>query len=232
MTLSKSLPAQALPAYGVDEDVYIYALGDFAVLAPASQMMAQGTDGAFASGFPWVLTSASVDFQAQGVAPNCIVQLTAPRTQYPGGGQFLAVDSVSGNSITLRRPYKDLNVGQPPAPAAGLTGVGFVINTLGPQLQEAAYDFKQRFAINDTGQDFSRSTAWLYDPEVMKRPTVYWVLHERYTNEQRTDRGDFAIKAKKFEAKLQEVIDRIQLRWGPSGTAAEASTILSCKLSR
>lgn len=232
MTLSASLPTQSMPQYATDEDVFIYAQGDFAALAPPSQMMAQGTDGVFAPNSPWILTSASVDFAAQGVTPNCIIQLTSPKSQYPGGGQFLAVDSVSNNAITLRRPYKDLNVGQAPAPVAGLTSVGFVANTLGPQLVEAAYDLKQRFAINDTGQDFSRSSAFLYDVEVMRRPTVYWVLYERYTNEQRGDRGDFPIKARKFQAKLTEVLDRIQVRWGPQGYSQEASTIFSCKLQR
>ena len=34
----------------------------------------------------------------------------------------------------------------PPAPAGGLTGVTFTINTLDPQSAEASYDLKQRFA--------------------------------------------------------------------------------------
>ena len=61
----------------------------------------------------------TVNFQTNGVSPNQVVQLTAPKSQYPGGGVLLAIDSVNGSSLTLRRLHKDLSIGQPPAPAAG-----------------------------------------------------------------------------------------------------------------
>lgn len=233
MTLSTSLPNQTSPIYAYDEDVLIDAGGDYAQLCPPWQLLAQGTDGVFASGTPWVLTSASVDFQSQGVAPNCVVQLTAPQSNFRGGGQFLAVDSVSGNSITLRRAYQDLNVGQPPAPSGGLTAVQFTIATFGPQLANASYDLKQRYAIDDNvGQDYSRATAWIYDRQVLRQATVFWVLYESYQREQRTDRGDFAIKAQRFRGKRDDALDRVQLRWGPFGNSAEPSTLFSCKISR
>ena len=62
-------------------------------------------------------------FRAQtAIQPNQVVCLSAPKSQYPGGGDLLAIDSVStdGTNLTLRRPYKDLGVGMPPGPAAGL----------------------------------------------------------------------------------------------------------------
>jgi hypothetical protein len=228
-----NLPPQTMPVYCSDEDILVHAGGDFAVLCPAWQQMAQGIDGVFAPGSPWVLTSASVDFGSNGVNPNQVVWLTVPKSQYPGGGHFLAVDSVSGNSITLRRPYKDLNVGQPPAPAAGLTGVAFAINTLDPQSAEASYDLKQRFAIDDNPViGTQRASSWIYDLQVLRVATIYSVLLERYTQETRTEGGDFEKKVVRFRQKLDDALARVQVRWGPFGNSAEPSTLFGCKLSR
>lgn len=226
-------PPQTTPVYCTDEDILVHAGGDFALLCPVWQQMAAGTDGVFAPGIPWVLTSASMNFQANGVNPNQVVWLTAPKSQYPGGGIFMAIDSASANTITLRRPYQNLNVGMPPAPAAGLTGVAFAINTLDPQIEEASYDLKQRFAIDDNplvGE--YRSSSWIYDLQVLRVATVYAVLFERYTQETRTERGDFEKKVARFRQKLDDALARVQVRWGPFGNSAEPSTLFSCRLSR
>ena len=121
----------------------------------------------------------------------------------------------------------------PPAPTAGLTGVTFAINTLDPQIEEASYDLKQRFAIDDNplvGE--YRSSSWIYDLQVLRVATVYSVLLERYTQETRTERGDFEKKVVRFRQKLDDALDRVQVRWGPFGNSAEPSTLFSCKLSR
>lgn len=228
-----NVPSQTTPVYCSDEDILVHGGGDFALICPVWQQMAAGNDGVFAPGTPWVLTSASVDFQTNGVNPNQVVWLTAPKSQYPGGGIFMAVDSASGNSITLRRPYKDLNIGMPPAPTTGLTGVAFAINTLDPQIEEASYDLKLRFAIDDNpivGE--YRSSTWIYDLQVLRVATVYSVLLERYTQETRTERGDFEKKVVRFRQKLDDALARVQVRWGPFGNSAEPSTLFSCKLSR
>jgi hypothetical protein len=195
--------------------------------------MAAGSDGVFAVGFPWVLTSASVNFQSHGVAPNQVVLLTAPKANFPGGGALLAIDSVSGSSITCRRLHKDLGVGQPPAPATGLTSVAFAVNTLDPQIEEASYDLKRRFAIDDsTGANVNRQSAWMYDQRELRIATVLTVLLQRYTQETRTDRGDFPAKVQRIRQELDDVLARIQVRWGPFGNSAEPSTLFSCKLAR
>lgn len=228
-----ALPPQTTPAYCSDEDVLVHAGGDFATLCPPWQQMAGGADGAFIPDAPWVLTSASVNFQTNGVAPNQVVWLTAPRANFPGGGHFLAIDSVAGNAITLRRPYKDLNIGQPPAPPGGLTGVAFAINTLDPQIAEASYDIKQRFAVNDDPiVGTQRASTWIYDLQVLRVATIYTVLLERYTQETRTDRGDFEKKVIRFRQKLDDALARVQIRWGIFGASMEPSTIFSCKISR
>ena len=225
-----NLPEQTTPVYATDEDIAVRAGGDFITLCPAWQQMAAGTDGFFSSGSPWVLNSTLTNFANNNVQPNQVVQLSAPKTQYPGGGQLLAIDSVSGSSITLRRLHKDLSVGQPPAPAAGLSGVTFTINTLDPQTEEASFDIKRRFGIDEL--IVNRTSSWIYDMRDLRIATVLTVLNDRYTAEARGDKGDFVNKIRLIRAQLDEVLARVQVRWGPFGNSAEPSTLFGCKLSR
>jgi hypothetical protein len=225
-----NLPSQSTPSYATDEDIAVRCGGDFAVLCPHWQRMAGGADGVFAPGAPWLLTSTSVDFQGNGVGPNQVVRLTAPKAQYPGGGELLAVDTVAGGAVTLRRLHKGIGVGQPPAPAAGLTGVAFAIDTLDPQIEEASFDLKRRFGIDET--IVYRSSSWVFDLRDLRLATVLSVLLDRYTHESRTDRGDFTIKLHRIRQELDDVLGRVQVRWGPFGNSAEPSTLFGCKLSR
>jgi hypothetical protein len=225
-----NLPAQSLPSYCTDEDILVRASGDFVTLAPSWQRMAAGTDGVFAAGIPWVLNSASVNFGTNGVKPNQVICLTGPKSSYPGGGDLLAIDSVSGTAITLRRPHKDLNIGMPPGPAAGLTGVSFSITTFDPQIEEASFDIKRRFGI-DENITF-RDSSWVYDLRDLRMATVLTVLYDRYTAELRSDRGDWVRKMGHIRNLRDEVIDRVQVRWGPLGNSAEATGIFSQRVSR
>ena len=225
-----SLPEQTSPVYATDEDIAVRAGGDFVTLCPGWQQMAYGTDGFFSPGLPWVLNSTATNFAANNVTPNQVVWLSQPKSQYPGSGVLLAIDSVLETSITLRRLHKNLNVGQPPAPAGGLTGVTFTINTLDPQTEEASFDIKRRFGI-DENITF-RYSSWIYDQRDLRMATVLTVLKERYAAETRTERGDFAIKANSISRALDEVLDRVQVRWGPYGNSAEPSTVFGCKITR
>jgi hypothetical protein len=159
-----------------------------------------------------------------------VVQLTAPKIAFPGGGALLAIDTVSGNTITLRRLHKDIGIGQPPCPAAGLTAVSFVISTLDPQTEECSWDIKRRYGIDENQVD--RASQWVYDLRDLRMATVLMVLQQRYIAETRSDRGDFARKIGLITSQLSAVLDRVQVRWGPFGNSAEASTLFSCKLSR
>jgi hypothetical protein len=227
-----NLPPQTTPVYATDEDIAVRAGADFITLCPIWQQMAAGADGVFAAGSPWALSSVSVNFGANKVQPNQVVLLSAPKTQYPGGGQLLAVDSVStdGTTLTLRRLHKDLDVGQPPAPGAGLIGVVFLISTLDPQTEEVSFELKRRFGIDEN--IIARGSSWIYDLRDLRMATVLTVLHERYLAETRSDRGDFARKIGLIQSQLAAVLDRVQIRWGPFGNSAEPSTLFSCKLSR
>jgi hypothetical protein len=221
-----------MPVYCTDEDILVRASGDYITLCPSWQAMGKGTDGAFAAGLPWVLSSSSVNFGSNGVKPNQVVALLTPRSQFPGGGDMLAIDSVSsdGFSITLRRPHKDLNVGQPPAPLAGLTGVTFAIVTFDPQIEEASFAIKRAYGIDETLP--MRNSAYVYDLRDVRILTVLTVLYDRYTSELRSDRGDWVRKMGHIRSQRDEVAGRVEIRWGAMGNSAEPSTIFSTKLSR
>jgi hypothetical protein len=235
---SASLPTQTTPVYATDEDIAVRAGGDFVTLCPAWQQMAAGNDGYFlAAGSPpsmapWTLYSTLTNFATNGVVPNQVVQLTAPKSQYPGGGVLAAIDSVSsdGTNITLRRVHKDLGVGNPFAPAAGLTNVTFAINTLDPQTEDATFDIKRRYGIDET--IVARQSSWVFDLRDLRMATVLTVLLARYTQEARGDRGDFPRKIIQIKSELASVLDRVQVRFGPYGDSQEATTIFSCKISR
>lgn len=212
-------------------------MGDFATLCPQWQLLASGTDGSFAADAQWVLTSASCDFQAQGVAAQNVIILKAPRASFPGQSMLYAVDSVAGNSVTLRIIGQSLNVGQPPSPSAGMSGVAFSIPTLGPQIDEATYRLKQMFAIDE--EIFYRSSDWLYQGaediyRVFRDATVFSVLADAYESQMRdqVENGDFARKAKRYKMRREEAIAQINARWGPLGNSAEPSNIFGCRITR
>ena len=227
-----NLPESTTPVYATDEDIAVRAGGDFITLCPSWQQMAFGTDGYFQANNPWVFYSTATNFGANAVSPNQVLWLSAPKSTYPGGGQLLAIDSVStdGTNLTLRRLHKDLNIGQPPGPIAGLTGITFTINTLDPQTEEASFDIKRRFGI-DENITF-RYSSWIYDLRDLRIATVLTVLLDRYTSEDRTGNGDFYRKTAATRKQLSEVLDRVQVRWGPYGNSAEPSTVFSCKITR
>jgi hypothetical protein len=225
-----NLPESTTPVYATDEDLLVKATGDFVALSPSWQRMAKGADGVFVNGAPWVLTSASVNFATNGVTPNQVVALTEPKASFRGGGDLLAIDSVVGNAITLRRAHKDLNVGDPPSPLAGLTNVAFSITTFDPQIEEASFDIKRRFGIDENLS--LRNSSWVYDLRDLRMLTVLTVLYDRYTAELRSERGDWVRKMGHIRNLRDEVQDRVTVRWGPQGTSAESTSVFSFKVSR
>jgi len=215
-----------------------YAGPDFPMLAQRAAVLATGKDGVFAPDAPWVLTSASVNFQAQGVASQHIVSFSSPGMQFPGMGQYLyAVDSASGNAATLRLVGLGPGVGQPPSPAAGMSSVTFAIPTLAPQLDIATYRLKSRLAIDEG--IFCRGSSWVYQGvedlyRVFRDAVVYETLADLYEANMRdpTQAGDWSIKARLYRKRAQEVFDQIYVRWGPTGTSQQPTTPMNTRLSR
>jgi hypothetical protein len=228
-------PIPTRPWYATDELIAVRARGDYVTLSSSLEQLAYGTDGVFAPNEPWQLTSASVDFMGQGVGAQHVVFLSMPKSQFPGGGRLMAVDSSQPNAITLRVLGKPLNFGQPPAPLAGLTGVTFTINTFATLIEDASWDLKSRFGIDE--MQAYRASSWIY--QGAERPfrdlnaaCVLQVLIKAFGAETRTDKGDFARKLAAAKAEYDEVLDRLQVRFGPWGDSEQPVTRFSCKISR
>jgi len=225
-----SLSDRVSIVYASDEDVAVRAAGDFVVLAPAWQKLAHGADGAFAVGDPWTLASPSTDFESAGVGPGHVVQLRKPSSTFKGSGELFAVASASGRSVTLRRIGMDAGRGAPASPAGGLTGVEFLVATLGPQVEEASFELNRRFGI-DPGLP-GRSPADLLDARDLRRACVLIVLALRYASEARSDEGDFALKLRQAEAELADALSRLELRWGPAGSDRRPSDAFRTRIER
>lgn len=215
--------------YADDEDVAVHAPGDFAVLAPAWQKIAQGVDGVFAPGPAWTLASAASDFEAAGARPGHVIQLRKPSTIFKGAGELFAVEGAAGGSLTIRRVGMPAGVGAPPAPASGLSGVEFVVATLAPQIEEASFDLNRLFAIDPLAP--GRTPSDLHDVRELRRACVLGVLVRRYAAESRGADGDFAQKLRQARIDLSEVLARLELRWG-SADVRPSSSIFSTRIVR
>jgi len=225
-----SQPDRLSTVYARDEDVAVRATGDFAVLAPAWQKMAQGSDGAFAAGSPWTLASDSVDFGAAGVREGHVVQLRKPATVFKGAGELFAVARAEGGGVVLRRIGAAEGVGAPPAPAAGLAGVEFLIATLDPQAEEASFDLNRRFNIDPRLP--GRTPADLRDLRDLRHACVLGVLVQRYAAEARGGEGDFALKLQHAKAELSEALARLELRWASASPDRSTSSYFSTRIVR
>lgn len=217
--------------YATDEDAYTLAGADWAVIVPKSNLFASGTDGVFASNARWTLASASNDFATQGVAAGMVVQLVTTGSGTPfSTPQYLAVDTVSSGSLGLRRCGYDAGEGLPPGPAAGATGVTFKIVSLKPQIENAAYELNERYALDPAVA--YRTPTDVYDLRVFRRLTVLWVYYQLFASENRTKDGDFAAKAKYFQDEYTAELEKAVLRWGPRGNTQPTTTRFSMRLSR
>lgn len=205
-------PEMLETVYATDEDVAIRASGDFAILCPAWQTLAYAADGSISTASPWSLSSASVDFVASGVIQGCVVRLTKPTTAFKGSGDLLAVDSAVGGTATLRRVGMPLGTGKPPAPGVSLAGVEFTVATLYPQIEDASFTLNRKWGIDPSST--SRRPVDLRDVRDLREATVLTVLLRMYVAENRSDRGDFAIKIKAVQQAFDAVNARLELRWG------------------
>lgn len=191
--------------------------------------MAAGTDGAFAPGEPWVLASASNDFAAQGVTAGMMVELRGPTSTY-NPPQFLAVETVESGSIILRRPGSPTGEGLGPGPAAGLGSVTFLIHTLKPQIENAAFHLNEAFAVDP--RLANRKPTDIYDQRIFRRLTALWVLFQQYANMTRAKAGDFSDKLAYYRSQYDLALASASLRWGPVGGDQPPTTRFGTRLSR
>ncbi len=216
--------------YCTDEDIAIRCGPDFATLVPHDQLLAQGTDGVFASAAQWQLASASNDFETQGVAVGNVIRLTGPSSTYKGSGMKFAVSAVSGGTVTLRNLGQADSVGLPPGPAAGLTSVSFTIATFGPQIEDACYQLNSRFGIDPDFDQIAPTS--IYDIRQLNQATVLTVIVRALATSTRTKDGDFARKIDVFTNARNQAFDLLQVRWNKINTNPPPETRFSMRLSR
>lgn len=223
-------PASVATIYATDEDFVVLAGADFQVLANRWHRFAAGGDGVFGAGDPWTLTSASNDFVAQGLLPNMVVQLLKPTANFPGSGDLLAIETVAAHALGLRRVGEDAGVGLPPAPAAGLAQVQFLVTSLRRQLEDTSYLLNEQFSIDPNLP--LRTPGDLYDVRVMRRLTVYHTALRLYANANRDQKGDFADKVGYYESAYEAELAGANLRWGPRGDTQPATSRFSTRVTR
>lgn len=212
--------------YATDENIAVRASGDFLDLVPEWQVLAAGSDGVISSGSPWVLSSASGSFVLAGVMPGHIMTLDGPA--FGPDGLLAAVDSCTATTITLRRAgAKASGLGQPPGIA---TGIVYSIPTLGPQIEDATYDINHRFGIDDL--IVLRSATQLYDLRELRQATVLTVLYRQYTTMSRTKEGDWAAKRDLAKQELDDLLDRVSLRWKQNPVDPPDTTKFSTRIGR
>ncbi len=224
--------------YATDEDIALRASADFSALCPRDQVLAQGSDGVFGASDLWTLASASVDFAAFGLNPGQMVRLVGPSTSFGPDGDLFAIEAVVSAAITLRRQGQLVGVGQPPAPSGGLTGVEFVVRTLGPQIERASRDVDRRFGIDD--RSFGHRPDDLLDPRQLREAVVLTVLYQQYLDRSLQFVGPtgtpddvYAAKSRIARADLDDALDRLTLRWKEVGIDSSASTTrFSTRISR
>ena len=221
-----------MTTYATDEDIALRASADFAALCPRDQVLAAGSDGAFAASDPWTLFSASADFAAFGLAPGQVARLTKPTGTFGPNGELFAIEAVGPHSIRLRRKGQPTGVGQPPAPASGLASVEFAVRSLGPQIALASFEIDRRFGIDATVA--GRRPVDLYDPHELREAVVLSVLARQYLDQSRQFSGPiadpsstpgdpYAAKARLVREELDEVLDRLTLRWNATDPARRSA---------
>lgn len=193
--------------YCTDEDVALALQRDFKALCPPWMLLASGKDGAFATTSPWILSSASVDFEASGVVSGNVVYLDRPGVA--GGTDLLAVGAVNGHSLLLRRLNRAAGSGAPPGPAAGTNGVGFGARTFEDLIEDAAFEINALFGIDPDLPD--------HDPVVLQRPrelrrlAVLTVIIRAYTANWQAKSDDWAMKLELYQREWEDVRARLVL---------------------
>lgn len=215
--------------YCTDENIALRAWGDYMAVCPPSQKLAAGTDGVILSADRWTLTSATVDFEAAGIVPGHVVWLKLANT-FGSNGEIYAVNAVDGDSVTLRRLGQTASVGQPPAPAAGLTGVSFSVLTFGPQIDVASYDANHFFGIDVISP--TKSPARMYDQRELQSYVVLMVLKRAYAISLKQKAEDYALKLEQVSEELSDLTARLTIRWGSDGKSEPPTSIFSTRVRR
>ncbi len=195
--------------YATDEDIYTLASLDFAALVPKANIWAEGHDGVIPASDPWKLTSASNDFPGSGIAPPMLIQFLAPEALYSSTGEYYAIDSLidgDPHSLRVRRVGAIGTAGEAPGTATGLSGVGFRIPTLLPQILMASSVVDALFDIG-YGTDRARSNLTQATLDQLRMLCCMIVLRDQYLN-MATSMNEVGSGKSTFAAKSREYADR------------------------
>jgi len=219
-------------AYATDEDIALRASSDYAILCPRDQCLAGARNGGFGDD-PWTLTSQSVNFLANGLAPGHVVRLTQPVGLFKASGEAFVISTVAPNALKLRRKGQTDGFGKPPGPEGGVQNVEFTVTTLAPQIALAGYDLNRRFGIDDLIA--GRRPSDLFDPREVREATVLTVLYRQYLDMSRgaPERADgFATKAQQYRQELDDLLARTTVHWSASTGSPQTASRLNMRVCR
>lgn len=127
-----------------DEDIALAATSDYPRITPNAWRLAQGSDGT-ATGL--VFSSATVDFEAVGVAAGMVLVLTGETAALTS--DTLAIDAVDGKSLTLHRLGLGTGIGMGPTLRAGKTAFTFEV----PSCHATIAEMTRRLVLRYTHAD-------------------------------------------------------------------------------
>lgn len=220
-----------------DEDLALRASSDYLALCPRDQTLAAGSDGVFAAGDRWTLTSPLTDFAGAGVAPGHLVELSRPASLYGPAGEVLVVRSVGVFGVELRRKGQPSRAGLPPGPAAGASGMQFAIRTLDPQIGRADQELRLKVGREPSPPD----GLWFADAELpeMREAIVLLVLYRQFLDMSRQFSGTqdqpddwFAAKSRMYKAELDQVLSGLAIRRAFRPSPAGYPARLGARISR
>lgn len=216
--VTPTLPAVSGSALCTDEDVAVRCPEDFLALCPVWQRSAYGTDGVISG---WDLSSLTADPLSYGVAAGAVVCLSAPLASFKRP-ELYAVSGVAANRFGLRRLGLAAGVGQPPPQVPAVT---FEARTLAPQIEQASYDARKFFGVDDLVPE--KTTANLYDPRELRQYVVLTVLQRRYAGAEKDKASDYALKLEQVSRELAELQGSLTVRWGSAGDSRPETSVFS-----
>ena len=219
--------------YATDEDIAVRAGGDYVLLCPRWQKLAQANDGAFTAtaGGSWVLNSASAAFQASAIQTGNVVWITGNTSTFKGSGELFGIDSVTPTSVTLHRVGVAAGVGMPPGPAAGVTALQYTLLTFYPQIENASFLINRTYHIDPNVP--RRTPADMSDLRDLRDCCVLMTIVQRLVAEVQDFRnGAWAAKLDNYRQSLDSITDRLQIRWSPNESVIPSTNWFSTRLVR
>jgi hypothetical protein len=203
-----------------DEDLAVRAEADWPLLV-ARPALAAGRDGVVSASAPWILASASNDFEAQGVGPGCVACLyDLPESTAPYREQVFGVASASAGALTLQLLGGPAGAGMPPGQLDGLAAVRFRVATARGRIAAASIDLARDLALSDP------DLVTLVDAEGLREACCCKVLCELYYDRARqvreaADAPLWAGKARALCARYKELVAELR---GVASTGTDAES--------